>query len=129
MCRETAAEEEKNSYFPLLDKIASGEFANETTDEGLYAKFVKVAQKEGFLTDSVSLSSFNFGLSINSAAPRIEAHYRYYEDTLEPALGVAYKPQCRVWLQWSSKQHCSSSVEGMISTWERFAKSVNPGDV
>ena len=124
--RETAAEEEKDSYFPLLNKIASGEFAKETTDEALYSRFLQVAQQEGFLTDTVTLSSFNLALSINSAAPRIEAHYRYYEDTLEPVMGASYKPQCRVWLQWSQKQHCTKSIESMISTWERFPKFVAP---
>lgn len=126
MRRETAAEEEKGSYFPLLDKIAAGEFANETTDEALYSRFLKVAQQEGFLRDTVTLSSFNFALSINSAAPRIEAHYRYYEDTLEPVMGASYEPKCRVWLQWSQKQHCAKSIESMISTWERFPKFVDP---
>lgn len=126
MRRETAAEEEKDSYFPLLDKIAAGEFAKETTDEALYSRFLQVAQQEGFLTDTVTLSSFNLALSINSAAPRIEAHYRYYEDTLEPVMGASYKPQCRVWLQWSQKQHCAKSIESMVSTWERFPKFVAP---
>lgn len=126
MHRETAAEEEKNSYFPLLDKIAAREFVNETTDQALYSRFLQVAQQEGFLTDTVTLSSFNFALSINSAAPRIEAHYKYYEDTLEPVMGVSYKPQCRAWLQWSQKQHCAKSIESMISAWERFPKFVAP---
>ncbi|RPB23625.1 hypothetical protein L211DRAFT_786381 [Terfezia boudieri ATCC MYA-4762] len=117
---ETAAEEEKDSYFPLLDKIATGEFEKQTTDEALYSRFLQVAQQEGFLTDTVTLSSFNLALSMNSVAPRIEAHYRYYEDTLEPVMGVSYKPRCRVWLQWSQKQHCAKSIESMISTWERF---------
>lgn len=120
--RETAAEEEKDSYFPLLDKIAAGEFASEKTEKGLYSKFVSVAQREGFLTDSVVLSSFNFALSIHSAIPRIEAHYKYYDNTLEPLMGVSYNPQCNVWLQWSQKQHCSSLIESLVSTPERFSK-------
>lgn len=120
--RETAAEEEKDSYFPLLDKIAAGEFANETTEKGLYSRFVLVAQQEGYLADSVTLSSFNFALSIHSATPRIEAHYKYYDNTLEPLMGVSYNPQCNVWLQWSSRQHCSSLVESLVSTPEKFPK-------
>lgn len=124
MGRETAATEDKESYFPLLDRIASGEFVNETTDEALYRKFLQVARDDGFLTDSITLSSFNFGLSINSAAPRIEAHYKFYENSLEPLMGVSYKPSCRVWLLWGQRQHCSSDIADMISSWERFAKSV-----
>lgn len=120
--RETAAEEEKGSFFPLLDRIAAGDFVNETTEKGLYSKFVLVAQQEGFLADSVTLSSFNFALSIHSAIPRIEAHYKYYDNTLEPLMGVSYNPQCSIWLQWNQQQHCSSLIESLVSTPERVPK-------
>ncbi|KAF8477194.1 UDP-glucose:Glycoprotein glucosyltransferase-domain-containing protein [Kalaharituber pfeilii] len=117
---ETAAEEDKSSYFPLLDKIALGVFKNETTDEKLYNKFLEAAQGDGFLADSITLSSFNLALSIHAAAPRIEAHYRYYENSLEPLMGKSYKPKCRVWLQWSKKQHCHQDIASVLDSWERF---------
>ena len=100
-------------------------FKNESTDEALYNRFVREAQEGGFLTDPQALSSFNFALSIHSTAPRIEAHYRYYEDSLEPLLGKAYKKRCKAWLMWSQKQHCNMvSAVDTINSWERYPKYV-----
>ncbi|PWW80615.1 Glycosyltransferase Family 24 protein [Tuber magnatum] len=105
---ETAAEEVGPSYFPLLDRIAAGDFADIGSDRALYHAFLRVAQGEGFLVDQEELASFNFALSIHAAAPRIEAHYHYYGNSLEPMMGRLYEATCEVWLQWSHKQVCST---------------------
>lgn len=81
-------------------------------------------QEEGFLKDAVELASFNLALSIHAAAPRIEAHYHYYENQLEPQMGKLYKPGCETWLQWSHKQICSTTgdYKEMLGSWERYPK-------
>lgn len=84
MFRETAAEENVTSYFPLLDTIASGRFKDATTDDQLYNQFLTVLQEDGHLADDVALSSFKFALSIHSAAPRIEAQYQFYRSSVAP---------------------------------------------
>jgi UDP-glucose:glycoprotein glucosyltransferase len=104
--RETIAEENKASYFPLLDRISSGAFSGKTSDKELYDEFLRVANAEGFLTDPVELSSFNLALSIHAAAPRIEAHYHYYDNNLVPQMGEHFDPACKVWVLWGSKQIC-----------------------
>jgi UDP-glucose:glycoprotein glucosyltransferase len=120
--RETAAEENETSYFPLLDRISSGAFADKTSDKDLYNEFLRIANAEGFLTDPAELSSFNLTLSIHAAAPRIEAHYHYYENNLVPIMGKFFNSSCKVWVQWASKQTCEFEGEftDMIAGHERF---------
>ncbi|KAA8909802.1 UDP-glucose:Glyco protein glucosyltransferase-domain-containing protein [Sphaerosporella brunnea] len=119
---ETIAEENKASYFPLLDHIASGAFAGKTSDKELYNEFLRVANAEGFLNDPVELSSFNLALSVHAAAPRVEAHYHYYENNLVPLMGKLFDPACKAWVLWSSKQTCELEGEfnDMIAGVERF---------
>lgn len=119
---ETAADENETSYYPLLDRIATGEFSNTSSDKALYESFLRAVQEEGFLKDAVELASFNLALSIHAAAPRIEAHYHYYENQLEPQMGKLYKPGCETWLQWSHKQICSTTgdYKEMLGSWERY---------
>jgi UDP-glucose:glycoprotein glucosyltransferase len=120
--RETIAEENKASYFPLLDRISSGAFAGKTSDKELYDEFLRVANAEGFLTDPVELSSFNLALSIHAAAPRIEAHYHYYDNNLVPLIGESFDPACKVWVQWGSKQTCEweGDLNDVIAGQEHF---------
>src|SRR5690606_38664110 len=91
----------------------------------LYNAFLKAAQDFGFLSKPEELSSFNFALAIRSASPRIEAHYHFYNSTLEPMLGKSYNPDCRVWLQWGNKQSCeaTASVLRMVEEEERYPNS------
>ncbi|KAF8536031.1 UDP-glucose:Glycoprotein glucosyltransferase-domain-containing protein [Trichophaea hybrida] len=119
---ETAAQENKASYFPLLDRISSGAFADKSSDKDLYDEFLRIANAEGFLTDPTELSSFNLALSIHAAAPRIEAHYHYYENSLVPIMGKLFNSSCQVWVQWSSKQTCEWEGEfaDMITGHQRF---------
>ena len=122
--RETAAEESATSYFTLLDRIAAGGFASDGSDKHLYDEFLRVAQEDGFLVRPEVLASFNFALSIHAAAPRIEAHYHYYKNSLEPLMGRAYEPGCRVWLQWGDKQVCGTGgdLKDMLRSSEKQRK-------
>lgn len=109
--RETAAEENATSYFPLLDRIADGYFAEHATENDLYTAFLELLQKDSHITNPDALSSFNFALSIHSAAPRIEAHYQYYKTTVESSLMVAQDAACPVWVHFDGKQYCSPALE------------------
>lgn len=108
--RETAAEENSTSYFPLLDRIAEGRFIECNTDLELYETFLQVVQDDGHITDKDILSSLQFALSIHSAVPRIEAHYQYYETSIEPSLMVAQDAACPVWVYFDGKQYCSPTL-------------------
>ena len=74
-------------------------------------------QEEGHIASAEALSSFQFALSIHSAAPRIEAHYHYYDNSIEPSLsaaqgsGGAQDAACPVWAHFDGNQYCSSSLE------------------
>lgn len=109
--RETAADENSTSYYPLLDRIAEGHFAKESTDKELYDSFVKVLQDDGHMSDPQSLSSYQLALSLRSAAPRIEAHYQYYHNAVEPSLKGEQDTSCPVWVLLNGLQYCSPSLD------------------
>ena len=109
--REATAEENSTAYFPLLDRIAEGCFSECSTDQELYETFLQVVQEDGHINDSDALSSLQFALSIHSAAPRIEAHYQYYETSVEPSLMIAQDAACPVWVHFDGKQYCSPALD------------------
>lgn len=109
--RETAAEENSTAYFPLIDRIAEGHFLDCSTDQDLYETFLRVVHHDGHITDPDILSSFQFALSIHSAAPRIEAHYQYYDTSVEPNLMIAQDAACPVWVHFNGKQYCSPTLD------------------
>lgn len=109
--REATAEENSTAYFPLLDRIAEGHFTDCSTDQELHTTFLQVIQDDGHITDSDTLSSLQFALSIHSAAPRIEAHYQYYDTTIEPSLMIAQDAACPVWVHFNGKQYCSPTLD------------------
>lgn len=127
MCSsETAAEENSTCYFPLLDRIADGYFVEASTDHELYTSFLRLVQDDGHLTDPESLSSFQFALSIHSAAPRIEAHYQYYITSVEPSLVAAEFTKCPVWVHFEGKKYCSPELERAQQDVSRLKYGFHP---
>ncbi|KIX00898.1 uncharacterized protein Z518_09963 [Rhinocladiella mackenziei CBS 650.93] len=108
---ETAALENSSSYFPLLDRIADGVFSDLHTEQELYNKFIDVLKQDGHLSDPESLSSFKFALALHAAAPRIEAHFQYYNTSVQPYLMAAQDAACPVWVYLDGKQYCSPALD------------------
>lgn len=109
--RETAAEENSTAYFPLLDRIAQGTFEGASSEKELYHQFLRVLRDDGHLADAESLDSFKLALSIRSAAPRIQAHYQYYNSSVQSTLAAAQDAACPVWVHMDGKQYCSPTLE------------------
>jgi UDP-glucose:glycoprotein glucosyltransferase len=95
----------------LLDRIADGAFEDLTTEKELYDRFLTVVQDDGHLQSPESLSSFKLSLSVRSSAPRIEAHYQFYNTSVQESLMVAQDAVCPVWVHSEGKQYCSSTME------------------
>ncbi|KAI4761782.1 UDP-glucose,glycoprotein glucosyltransferase [Aureobasidium sp. EXF-3400] len=108
--RETAADENATAYFPLLDRIAEGHFDHVSTDRDLYNLFKKTLQEEGHLAKAEDISSFEYALSIHAAAPRIEAHYQFYNTTVEPTLKNRLDLNCETWLHFNGQQYCDADL-------------------
>lgn len=108
--RETAAEENVTSYFPLLDRVADGTFDSALTDKELYDRFLDVVHEDGHLKSPEGRSSFKLSLAIRSAAPRIEAHYQFYNTSVQHSLAAAQDAVCPVWVHFDGKQYCSSDM-------------------
>ena len=107
--RETAAQENESCYFPLLNRIAEGTFAD-LTEEKTYERFLETLRNDGHL-DRDGISLFQYALSIHSAAPRIEAHYQFYNSTVEKSLGKGQDAVCQIWVHFNEKQYCSPTLE------------------
>ncbi|KAK3954740.1 UDP-glucose:glycoprotein glucosyltransferase-domain-containing protein [Pseudoneurospora amorphoporcata] len=106
---ETAASENPTAYFPLLNRIAKGDFVQAKSDKELYEKFLQVLQEDGHVNPE-ALSTFKLALSLRSAAPRVEAHYQYYTTAVEPSV-VADQDGCDLWFLYNGKQYCKASLE------------------
>lgn len=108
---ETAAEENSTAYFPLLNRIADGAFEEAISEKELYDRFLQVVHEDGHLRTPESLSSFKLSLSTRSSAPRIQAHYQYYNTSVQQSLMGAQDAACPVWVHLEGKQYCSSLME------------------
>ncbi|KAG5949291.1 hypothetical protein E4U53_005926 [Claviceps sorghi] len=108
---ETAAGENSSSYFPILDRVASGHFSKASTESELYDQFLQVLRSDGHITDPDALSTFNLALSLRSAAPRIEAHYQYYKTAIEP---FVEHHNCEAWVLFDQKQYCTPDLETIV---------------
>lgn len=108
--RETAAEENATSYFPLLDRIADGHFDRASTDKDLYDLFLRTLQDDGHVTTEESLSSFEFAMAIHSTAPRIEAHYQFYGASVLPSIQADQESGCESWVHFNGRQYCTPDL-------------------
>jgi UDP-glucose:glycoprotein glucosyltransferase len=57
--------------------------------------------------DEATLASFELGLSLRVAAPKIEAYYQFYGTGVR-SLVEGYDEECETWVQWQGKQICSA---------------------
>lgn len=69
-------------------------------------------QEDGHLSHAEDLSSFDLALSMHSAAPRLEAHYQYYNTAIQPTVGQEDEDACESWIHvpWSGQRFCSPDL-------------------
>ncbi|KAF2272120.1 UDP-glucose:glyco protein glucosyltransferase precursor [Westerdykella ornata] len=108
---ETAAEENSTAYYPLLDRIAQGYFRECNTPQELYYVFTDLLEADGHITDLETLASFQFALSVRSAAPRIEAHYQFYNTSVVPSLQGDQGEGCETWVSFGGEQYCNPDLK------------------
>jgi UDP-glucose:glycoprotein glucosyltransferase len=109
--RETAAEENATAYYPILDRVSQGYFDEKVTEQQLYTAFVDLLHSDGHITEPEALASFEFALSVRSAAPRIEANYQFYKTSVEPSLAAEQTKACELWVSFGGKQYCSPHLD------------------
>ncbi|EPE03379.1 udp-glucose glycoprotein glucosyltransferase [Ophiostoma piceae UAMH 11346] len=123
---ETAAQENATSYYPILDRIAEGYFADASTDRDLYEKFLALLKDGGHVASDAALSTFKLALSLRSAAPRVEAHYQFYNTAAEGSVS-GDQTGCSQWILWEGSQYCSPSLDeahSKVSGHQRQEKTV-----
>jgi UDP-glucose:glycoprotein glucosyltransferase len=89
-----------------LDSLSNPELGKISTEKEYYEKALEILRAE-FLTDPVTLGSFELGLSLHTAAPKIEAYYQFYNTSIVPSLSGKYKEECETWVFWRGEQICS----------------------
>lgn len=94
-----------------MNRIADRTFNDALTDKELYDRFLKVVYEDGHLTTPEGLSSFKLSLAVRSAAPRIEAHYQFYNTSVQHTLSAAQDAVCHEWVHADGKQYCTSDME------------------
>ncbi|KAH7018189.1 UDP-glucose:glycoprotein glucosyltransferase [Microdochium trichocladiopsis] len=107
---ETAAGEDANAYFPLLDEIAAGTFRAAKTDQALYEKFVEVLEAKNLVQGREGLSTFKLALALRASAPRIEAHYQYYETAAAPSVSEL-ELGCENWILFDGHGYCTPTFD------------------
>ncbi|KAM3498853.1 hypothetical protein MY10362_007850 [Beauveria mimosiformis] len=108
---ETATAENSSAYFPLLDRIAGGQFSRSSTEAELYNEFISVVRDDGHISSPEALSTFNLGLSLRSSAPRVEAHYQYYDTAVATAeIDLA----CEAWVLLDGNQYCTPQLDAAV---------------
>jgi UDP-glucose:glycoprotein glucosyltransferase len=122
--RETAAEENATAYYPILDRVSEGYFNEKNTEQELYTAFIELLRNDGHITEPAALASFEFALSVRSAAPRIEAHYQFYRTSVETSLVAGQTKECEIWASFHSKQYCSVHLDDLPRSIEseRYAE-------
>jgi Thioredoxin-like domain len=103
--RETAAVENASIFWPFLDSLTTPELVKYDVEKDYYERVVKLLHDE-FFTDPVTLGSFELGLSLHTAAPKIEAYYQYYRTSVVSSLDK-YDESCDNWVHWRGEQICS----------------------
>ena len=76
------------------------------TEKEYYEKVLELLGDK-FLLDPVTLASFELGLSLHTAAPKIEAYYQFYNTSVVPSLEGNYYTSCETWVYWRGQQICS----------------------
>ena len=92
-------------FWPLLDSLADLKLGPETTEQEFYERALRTLKDE-FLTDPVTLGSFELGLSLHTAAPKIEAYHQFYRSSVLPSLGDMYDDDCEAWVHFDGRQFC-----------------------
>ncbi|KAK6099484.1 killer toxin resistant protein [Batrachochytrium dendrobatidis] len=125
---EFAAEEVQDSVFPLLSLMAKNDLLDASKKpkqiyDALFSSQTASAPIiQRFLSSHASLGLAKLSLAIHSSAPRIQAHYRFYLQTIVPSLSKHkdFDPSCPVWVYWNGRQICDV---GAIDTL--FESSLN----
>lgn len=120
---ETASVENATVFWPLLDSLADLNLGPEMTEKEFYERVLRTL-KDKFLSDPVTLGSFELGLSLHTAAPKIEAYYQYYRSSVVPSVGESYDDACEAWVHVNGRQICRledlESAIAQSSTTQRY---------
>ena len=100
----------------------------EITEKDFYENVLQ-SLKDKFLTDPVTLGSFELGLSLHTAAPKIEAYYQYYISSVVLSLGENYDEGCEAWVQFDGQQFCRlEDFESALAQSTKMLRYVEYGD-
>lgn len=103
--RETIYDERPEIYFPLLRLLTTHHQALPTnaSAQDVLEQALSLIESHALLPLPSEQSTFNLGLALHAAAPRVEAAFASYASVDEASLGVA---GCDAWVEWRGKGFC-----------------------
>ncbi|KAK6334395.1 hypothetical protein TWF730_003609 [Orbilia blumenaviensis] len=99
---ECAGLEKPAFYFTLLDLIKSGTIKIVDSDKEMYESVVAHVEKNELL-DHRFLPTWKFCISLRETAPRVEAQYQYYSNSVDFPKGKS----CPVWFDDGETKSCN----------------------
>ena len=64
-------------------------------------------KEDGHISTPEALSTFKLALSLRSSAPRVEAHYHFYENSIESNPQNDKASDCENWVLFEGRKYCS----------------------
>lgn len=132
---ETIAIEDPAVFFPLLDLLVHprmlGDDPEKHSPEDIYAETLSTMKMAFVLREPGAMASFERGLALRVASPKIEAFLSYYQGRyghLPP------DPSCGSWVDWYGQRLCraedvAAAVGYECPKWRTFrGASVCDGD-
>jgi UDP-glucose:glycoprotein glucosyltransferase len=114
--REVITKEKPIAYYGLIPELTDIDRSSPLQQQ--YEEALALAAK--YLDGPEELDIVKLNLAMHSAAPIIEAHHQYYNQTVVPSINN-YDPSCEVWAQVGSYQACS--VEDLQARLENMTPS------
>lgn len=112
--RESIASENSTAYFPLISELVRGDLAHLDKPNDLYNKVLDILSEKQLLPAPTALSLVEYGLSLHSTAPMLQAYYHYYNTSVVPRFlkhsidnATPFNQNCINWADWYGHQACN----------------------
>ncbi|KAG5438354.1 hypothetical protein PCANB_002842 [Pneumocystis canis] len=113
-------------FFPLLDAISKDKNVILTKiNLNNYNYLYKMIYEHEILTDEISLSILDYALALQSSAPKVQAYYHYYNDTVvSEMIHKNFNLHCKNWILFNEKQYCD--INEFLKSKDIKEKNVKP---
>ncbi|KAJ3281857.1 UDP-glucose:glycoprotein glucosyltransferase 2 [Borealophlyctis nickersoniae] len=113
---EFVAREKDVDTFSFISQLAShANLSSVVSTQKSYSGLLSLIVGDGkntYLSRPASLPLLKLALSVHSNAPRVQAYYQFYEESVVPTFesrGGEFNPDCESWVDWYGIQACTAT--------------------